>query len=209
VDFSQWPKFRHKPVGIDLTEAGIQHTKARLETIGITNSEYSLLVADAEYLPFQTSQFDLVYAWGVFHHSPNTDKCFHEAFRVLKPGGTLKAMIYHTPSWTGLMLWLRYALLTGKIVMSLKEVAFKYLESPGTKIYSVSEGRKLVCNAGFVDICLSTQLSPGNLLSIRPSHKYQSLVYRLIWKIYPRSLVKLLGNRLGSYLLIRAKKLSK
>ena len=41
-------------------------------------------VADAENLPFGDASFDMVYSWGVLHHSPNTRKAIEEVWRVLR-----------------------------------------------------------------------------------------------------------------------------
>lgn len=206
TDFSQWALNSNKPVGIDLSQQAIYHTKKRLGSMGIADSSYSLMVGDAENLPFGESEFDLVYSWGVLHHSPDTKKCFQEIYRVLKRGGVLRTMIYHEPSWVTIMLWLRYGFFAGKISTTQKEVAFKYLESPGTKIYTIYEATALVKSAGFVDINCSTKLSSGDTLLIKPSCKYRSFLYKVIWKIYPRWLVKLFGDSLGLVLLVEAKK---
>ncbi len=93
--------------GVDLTERAIGHTKRRFELFGL----HSILsVADAENLPFENESFEAVYSYGVLHHTPNTQKAFDEVYRVLKPGGMAKVLIYNKYSLIGLMLWLRYAL---------------------------------------------------------------------------------------------------
>ena len=73
-----------------------------------------LNIGNAEILSFEDESFDFVYSWGVLHHSPNTRKCFDEIYRVLRPGGKAKIMIYHKYSCVGLMLWLRYGLFSLK-----------------------------------------------------------------------------------------------
>jgi len=55
-----------------------------------------------EHLLFPDDTFDVVYSYGVMHHSPDTPQCIREAWRVLKPGGALRIMIYHHASLTGL-----------------------------------------------------------------------------------------------------------
>jgi ubiquinone/menaquinone biosynthesis C-methylase UbiE len=87
--------------------------------------------------------FDLVYSWGVLHHSPDTARAVAEVLRVLKPGGTAKVMIYSTYSLVGFMLWARYALLRLRPLTSLADIYAKFLESPGTKAYTVAEAKKL------------------------------------------------------------------
>jgi hypothetical protein len=80
------------------------------------------------------------------------------------------------------------------------------LESPGTKAYSVQEARKLLTEIGFSDLNLFPKLGPGDLLMIKPSRKYASAFYTLIWRCYPRWLVRRLGDKYGLSLLITATK---
>jgi ubiquinone/menaquinone biosynthesis C-methylase UbiE len=70
--------------GIDLTERAVEHTRRRLTSFGLSSE---LMVGDAEALPFPDESFDLVYSWGVLHHTPNTPKAVTEVHRVLKRGG--------------------------------------------------------------------------------------------------------------------------
>jgi SAM-dependent methyltransferase len=183
---------------VDLSAASIEVARQRCEAAGFNPD---LRIADAEQLPFSDNSFDLVYSYGVMHHSPNTRQCVREALRVLKPGGRAKIMVYHHPSITGAMLWLRYGLLGGK---SLRQCVFQHLESPGTKTYTQDEARQLM--AGSHDIALRIEFSPGDLLLHQPSAKFRSTPYRLLWKLFPRFLVRWLGRRYGLFLLITAMK---
>ncbi|MCA1602873.1 MAG: class I SAM-dependent methyltransferase, partial [Acidobacteria bacterium] len=179
-----------------------------LELGSISPAQYSLRTADAENLPFADNTFDLVYSWGVLHHSPDTYRAFEEVFRVLKPGGTMKAMIYHVPSWSGLFLYLRYGLARGRFGKTMKTAIFEKLESPGTKAYTGTEAEQLISSLGFGNLKLTTKLGPGDLLLIKPSAKYQTRLFKLIWQIYPRWLIRMLGDQFGLYLLIEAEKAS-
>jgi len=162
-------------------------------------------VADAEQLHFTDDAFDLVYSWGVLHHSPDTPRAFREVRRVLRPGGAFRGMVYHVPSWTGWMVWAMQSLLRGRPFRSVKRSLFEHLESPGTKAYTLRECRELLETAGFVDVRLHTRLGPGDLLTIRPSEKYAGRLHGLLFRLYPRWLVRLLGDRFGLYLLIEAR----
>lgn len=50
--------------------------------------------ASALNLPFKDNIFDVVYSYGVFHHTPDPDAAFAEAVRVLKPGGAIYTYMY-------------------------------------------------------------------------------------------------------------------
>ncbi|MBI4994747.1 methyltransferase domain-containing protein [Candidatus Peregrinibacteria bacterium] len=169
-------------------------------------ASYKLFTADAENLPFSDNEFDIVYSWGVLHHTPDTFRALAEAFRVLKSGGVLKIMLYRVPSWTGFLLWIQHCLLKGKFWRGPKWAIFHHLESPGTKAYTKASAREMLTKIGFKNIHLKTKLCAGDLLKIKPSKKYQSAVYKIIWKLYPRWIVKAFGDRFGLDLLIMANK---
>jgi hypothetical protein len=88
----------------------------------------------------------------------------------------------------------------------MKEAVFHHLESPGTKVYSIQEARQLLSEIGFAEIETKSRLSPGDLLTIKPSERYSSGLYKIIWRVYPRWLVRLLGDRWGLGLLLAASK---
>ena len=186
--------------GVDLTERAINHTKARFSLLGLKSN---VTVDNAESLSFKSNQFDAIYSWGVLHHSINTEKCFDEVYRVLKPGGTAKIMIYHKYSPIGLMLWLRYGLFKFK---SLESVYSNHLESPGTKCYSLEEARGMT--AKFANVDLKVQISFGDLLEGEVGVRHRGFLLFLAKLIYPRRLVKWLSKFLpfGLYLLINLKK---
>lgn len=205
-DFLNWVRYAAEAKGIDLTVSAIKLTKERLDLNNIPPSRYSLTVGDAEMLQYEDDYFEIVYSWGVLHHTPDTERALSEAFRVLKRGGELKVMVYHVQSWTALMLWIFHGLFKGRFNYSLKDAIYYHLESPGTKTYKKEEIREILTKIGFTNVELETKLNPGDLLTIRPSDKYDRLFYKIIWKLYPRWLVLWCGNKYGLNMLVKAKK---
>lgn len=187
--------------GIDLTERAVQHTQVRLRRFGFSPR---VTVGDAENLAFGDGSFDVVYSWGVLHHSPNTPTSIAEVYRVLRPGGSARIMIYHTWSLVGLMLWVRYALLRGTPWRSLKSIYNHHLESPGTKAYSVAEGRALF--AKFEDVRIRTVLTHGDLLESGAGQRHQGALLSLARNLWPRTLLRRVGQGLGLFMLIEARK---
>ncbi|HSS98753.1 MAG TPA: class I SAM-dependent methyltransferase [Terriglobales bacterium] len=197
ADYLEWLKAGADATGVDLSAISAERARRRCELAGY---QPDIQVADAERLPFSDNTFDVVYSYGVMHHSPDTPQCLREAWRVLKPGGEARIMVYHHPSVTGLMLWLRY----GIFRRSLRKTVYQYLESPGTKTYTHADIRTLMSN--FEDLRLNQVFSPGDLLLNQPSARFQSGFYRVVWKFFPRTLVKAFGRRWGLFLLITGKK---
>jgi len=187
--------------GIDLTERAIEHTHRRLLLFGLSST---LAVGDAESLDFPDQNFDLVYSWGVLHHSPDSPKAIAEVYRVLKPGGQAKVMIYHKWSMIGLMLWLRYALLAGRPWRSLRSIYAEHLESPGTKAYSYIEARQLF--AQFAAVQIPTPLAHGDLLESDVGQRHRGIALTLAKIFWPRWFIRLFMPGAGLFMLIDARK---
>lgn len=204
ADHAQWAKAAPTSLtGVDLTARAIEWTTKRLQTLGLTST---LQQADAENLPFEADAFDLVYSWGVLHHSPNTGQAFKEVHRVLRPGGVAKIMVYHTWSLTGFMLWARYALLAGKPFTSMASIYAQYLESPHTKAYTKRQVTQLLRAAGFTDVMVRIQLNHGDLLQGHVGQRHQGRLLAVAKRLWPRWLFKTLTPFFGLYLLVDAKK---
>ncbi len=137
TDFVQWARSGAKVYGVDLTEEAVENTRRRL---ALENLEAEALqVCNAELLPFPENYFDVVYSWGVIHHAADTEQCLREIYRVAKPGGRVKIMVYQRHSLFALSVWSRYALLRAKPFQSLSTVVSKNVESPGTKAFTLSQ----------------------------------------------------------------------
>jgi ubiquinone/menaquinone biosynthesis C-methylase UbiE len=67
---------------IDLTDTAIEVTRRRFEAF---NMRGDIQRADAENLPFADGSFDMVWSWGVIHHSSRFESCVAEIARVIVP----------------------------------------------------------------------------------------------------------------------------
>lgn len=136
TDFIRFVRAGARATGIDLTEKAVDLVRRRLS---LENLTAQVMVADAENLPFESASFDLVYSWGVLHHTPDTVRAISEAQRVLRPGGSLCVMLYARYSWVAFGLWARYGLLRGRPWRTLSDVVGSHMESEGTKAYTRHE----------------------------------------------------------------------
>lgn len=199
ADHLEWAKSGPRSLsGIDLTPRAVGITQSRLTAYGLPSN---VQCGDAENLPFPDASFDLVYSWGVLHHSPNTQRAIEEVRRVLRPGGTARVMIYHRRSILGYMLWLRYGMMRFK---GLDWVYSNYLESPGTKAYSVEDAKTLFAN--FSSANVSSCLAFGDLLQGSAGRRHRGPLLTVARAIWPRPLIKAFLPGHGMNLMIEARK---
>ncbi len=149
TDHLQWARAGLECHGIDLTDAAIATTRARLAHYGFSSR---LQRVDAQAIPYPEASFDLVYSWGVIMCAEYPDKVIAEIRRVLKPGGQFIGMMYSSRSLVALRFWVKHALFSGKPWRSVFDVIYHHMESLGTKPYSGAQLRKLFGAIGAVQL---------------------------------------------------------
>ncbi len=78
--------------GLDLTAESVARVGARLALRDLPYDD--LKQGSALEIPYPADSFDHVFSHGVLHHIPDILTAQKEIHRVLKPGGTLVAMLY-------------------------------------------------------------------------------------------------------------------
>jgi ubiquinone/menaquinone biosynthesis C-methylase UbiE len=196
TDFIQWIRSGAKGYGIDLTPEAIENTKIRLELENLKAAE--LKISDAENLPYPNDFFDLVYSWGVIHHSPDTEKCLGEIARVAKSGGRIKIMIYNRRSLFAFYRWLIEGFFRARPFQSISKVLWNNQESPGTKAYTKKEAIKMISKFPLKIISIKSTVSAHDLLY------YKSRKHRIIANIA----ASILGwNKCGWFMTIELEKI--
>lgn len=203
-DFVRWARAGAEAHGRDLTEASVELAQERLSIEGLSAD---VQVGDAEKLEFPGDFFDIYYSWGVLHHTPDTVAAIAEAHRVLKPGGSFKIMMYHFPSVSSGLLWLAKGPLRLNF-LGPRRLFAESVESPGTKMYTQDEARRLVeqfFSNRPVDI--RTYLGGADLLTHQLSSSYGGREWEIVRSVFPRRIVKrVLGDRFGTVMTIHSVK---
>lgn len=81
---------------VDLTAEAIDKTRRHFAAEGLNGA---FRQENSERLSFADNSFDIVYSFGVLHHTPAPERAFNEVYRVLKPGGVARIMLYHKHSF--------------------------------------------------------------------------------------------------------------
>jgi arsenite methyltransferase len=74
-----------KAIGVDMTPAMAERARAGAKMLGLDHVE--IRIGDALELPVESGTVDVVISNGVINLTPDKDRAYAEAFRVLKPGG--------------------------------------------------------------------------------------------------------------------------
>ena len=89
--------------GTDLSEESLELAKKRF---GVYNKEGKFYAGNSEeltsFVPVET--YDLIYSFGVIHHSPQPEKIISEIKKYMNKDSTLKIMLYASESWKNYMI---------------------------------------------------------------------------------------------------------
>jgi 2-polyprenyl-3-methyl-5-hydroxy-6-metoxy-1,4-benzoquinol methylase len=131
---------------VDLSENSLEMARKRAEVYGLTGRIH-FFHGSAEQLdqimPAET--FDLIYSFGVIHHTPHPDRVLEQVRKYVRPGSTVKIMVYHRHSWK--VFWILMTYGKGRF-WRLPEIVARHSEAetgcPVTYTYTKREFRELL-----------------------------------------------------------------
>ena len=187
---------------VDLSSESLRIAQQRAEMLDVAD-RIQFVHANAEELTSAVSgEYDLIYSFGVIHHTPRPERALAEMRALAAPAGMLRVMVYHRFSWK--VLWILLAEGHGRF-WKLDELVAKYSEAqtgcPVTYAYSRRDGRELVERSGFrVD-----EVSVDHVFPYRVRDYVQ---YRHVKEPYfrwmPDPLFRAFERRFGWHLLVTA-----
>jgi 2-polyprenyl-3-methyl-5-hydroxy-6-metoxy-1,4-benzoquinol methylase len=224
AEFDRWQGKRVLEVGCGLGTDSINFARAGADLTAVELSGESLRIAEqranvmgvADRIRFVQANaeeltsalgdekpYDLVYSFGVIHHTPHPERALAEMRSVVAPGGTLKLMVYHRHSWK--VFWIVAAQGRGRFWKTDEYVA-EHSEAetgcPVTFSYTRSGGRELVESSGF-------EVQDVSVDHVFPYRIRDYVQYRYVKEPYfrwmPDPLFRAFERRFGWHLLVTAR----
>lgn len=172
---------------IELSDETLKLARQRFQVFGLKGNFYS---GNAEELScvVPVEQFDLIYSFGVIHHSPNPEKIVSETRKYMGPLSEFRLMLYAKDSWKNIMI----------------NAGFDQPEAqsgcPIAHTYTQDEVRQL--------------LKDFEVLEIRQDHIFPFVVEKYVryeyeyqpwFKAMPQEMFRALEKALGWHILIRCR----
>jgi SAM-dependent methyltransferase len=89
--------------GVELSEESLELAKKRFEVFEQSGKFYSGNAEElSSFVPAET--YDLIYSFGVIHHSPYPEKIISEIKKYMNENSVLKIMLYAKDSWKNYMI---------------------------------------------------------------------------------------------------------
>ncbi len=180
TDHAQFAKAGAIATDYDLAEGHLNMARRNFEVRGLKGE---FILGDAEELPFPDATFDVVYSFGVIHHTPGTEQVVKHIHRVLKSGGEAIVMVYAKHSWNywhrsfyelGWKQGLRKTMTMDEILSSNTEYSPNGAR-PLVKVYTASQCRALFHEFSSVRVRkyqLTPEELPSRMLKIAPADKW-------------------------------------
>jgi SAM-dependent methyltransferase len=171
--------------GVELSEASLDLTRRRFDVYGLKGR---FILCNAEELSehVEKNHYDMVYSFGVIHHTPNQRTVVEQIRKVIRSDGEFRCMLYAKNSWKHIMI----------------EAGFDQPEAQRGCPYATTYTREMV-----------EELYGGlfNIVSAEQAHIFPYVVEKYVkyeyepqpwFKAMPREMFEALERRLGWHMLI-------
>jgi 2-polyprenyl-3-methyl-5-hydroxy-6-metoxy-1,4-benzoquinol methylase len=188
---------------VDLSEKSMELARRRAAVFGLQD-RIRFCPGNAEelssFLPAES--YDLIYSFGVIHHTPHPDAVLAQLRKYTRPGTTLKVMVYHRRSYKVAGILLTEA--KGRF-WKLEDFVARNSEAqtgcPVTYTYTRRQGREWLERHGF-------RVTEVRAEHIFPYHIPDYVQYRYVKEWYfrwmPQPLFRALERRFGWHLCLTA-----
>jgi 2-polyprenyl-3-methyl-5-hydroxy-6-metoxy-1,4-benzoquinol methylase len=219
AEFEKWKGKKVLEIGCGIGTDTINFARAGARVTAVDNSAKSLEIARrradvygldidfykanaeelSEVVPIEA--YDLVYSFGVIHHTPDPSRAISEIRKYMSPESLFKMMVYHRRSWKVFWIMATY----GKFVFwKLDELIARYSEAqtgcPVTYSYTRKTAGRLL--DGFV----IEEAAVDHIFPYRiPEYKKYEYVKEWYFRCLPQRVFRWLERQCGWHLCVTAR----
>ena len=194
TDAIEFIKNKNKYVGIDYSDKSLEICRARVSKYKLEKYNPIFLLDNCETLnnvKKLKKKFDLIYSFGVIHHTPNMKNCFKAIHKIANRNTEIKIMLYAQNSYKNFLL---------------NKTAYRFESQKGCPVvYTTNEDnlKQLLSNKFKIISKKQDFIFP---YKIKPYKKgeYKKISY---FKIMPKQIFNCLEKNIGEHLLLKLKKI--
>lgn len=194
TDAIEFIKNGAKYFGVEYSPKSLEITKKRIEILNLKKKKPELFNLDAENLSEIKKlniKFDLIYSFGVIHHTINMKKCFNEIYELANKNTEIKIMLYAKNSYKNFLI---------------AKTSYRYEAQKGCPVVHVVDSNdiKKLINNKFKLISLKQDfIFPYKINS------YKKNIYKKLdhFEFMPKKIFNTLQKNIGEHMLIRLKKI--
>lgn len=188
---------------LDVSEKSLELARKRAEVYGLQDKIHFYLGNIEELTSFVPIQkFDLIYSFGVIHHTPCPEKAIEQIKNYVHSESILKLMVYNRLSWKVFCILMTYG--KGQF-WKIPELVAKYSEAqegcPVTYTYNTQEISMLLKKYGFkVEDIKIEHIFPYKISD------YVKYCYKKVWyfRFLPKSNFRFLEKKIGWHICVTA-----
>lgn len=199
TDTMCFSRFGAKVTAVDLSEESLKLAGKRAK---IFDHDVKFYQGNSEklsdFVPLE--KYDLIYSFGVLHHTPHPELAIEEIKKYMDKRGVLKIMMYNKYSWKAFWILVKY----GKCAFwKFSELVAKYSEAqtgcPVTYLYSRRSIRNLLKDFSILDITID-HIFPYDI------EEYKNYRYKKVWyfRYIPYGLFRCLERLFGWHMCVTA-----
>ncbi len=181
-------------VGIDYSERSVNILKERIKVFNLEKNRPEVFVDNAENLKKvkkKNINFDLIYSFGVIHHTPNMKKCFSSIYKIADKNTEIKIMLYAKNSYKNMLL---------------NKTPYRFEAQKGCPVVFTTDYEELkkLINKKFKILEMKQDFIFPYKIREYKKNKYVKINH---FKYMPKKIFKTLERNIGEHLLLKLKKI--